>query len=190
MLQALHSIHNALLQSPKLDTQNLLRPAIIKLIQSPFRKATTRTLGRQHTLQIREILPYNLTHLSPTEIPIRNKEPLARRLGQLNSLDMRQRHIPHINPQIHTAGRDFLLILPRDEFLDILITRVQRVQAVQIMYDRAQDERGIDRADREIGLLLLDELPRRLLCECLGSSVTIRGVLERLGLRDRVPVFL
>lgn len=57
-------------------------------------------------------------------------------------------------------------------------------------YNRAKDEGRVHGGNGEVGLLLLEEVPRGLLGECLAGTVSVGRVLNSLLLCDRVPVGL
>ena len=119
-----------------------------------------------------------------------DKEALVGSGFNLNGLDVTQCKVTDVDPQEGASLRDLILGLALVDVSDALVAGVQRVERVQVVDDRTKDKRRVDSRDGEVGLLLLDKVPRGLLGECLASTVSCRRVLESLFMGDGVPVGL
>lgn len=108
----------------------------------------------------------------------------------LNGLDVTECEVANVNPQESASLGDLILGLALVDVSDALVAGVQRLERVQVVDDGTEDKRRVDGRDGEVGLLLLDEVPRGLLGECLAGTVPSRRALKGFFMGDRVPVGL
>ena len=84
--------------------------------------------------------------------------------------------------------RHVFFVLALNDIPDPLVRSVQCTQAVQIMHNRSKHKRWAHRRKGEIRALLLDEIPRRSLGECLAGSIGVSWIFDSLLFRDCVPI--
>ncbi len=101
---------------------------------------------------------------------------------------MRQREIPHIDPEVDARVGDLLLALPLDEVAHALVARVEGGDVVEGVDDGAEDERGTHGREGEGGFLGGEEVPGGFFGEGLGGAVAARWVLEGFLEGGGVPV--
>lgn len=97
-------------------------------------------------------------------------------------------NVADVNPQEDARrGQAVVLELALDHVPDALVRGVERVERVEVVHDRTEDQGRIDGGDLEVGLFRLDEVPRCLFGFGLASSVGDRRVLARFGPWHWVP---
>jgi len=139
-LQALDQIHDALLQTSKLDTKNIHRPAIIELVETCSGIVTSLDILRgQLLLQSGEVFADELTDLLVAEVASRDEEALAGCLGELDGLHVRKSHVADVDPEVGSRLGDLLLALALDQVTDSLVGGVERIERVEVVDDWAQD---------------------------------------------------
>ena len=109
ILQALHQIHNTLLEIPKLDAQHTRRPGVIITIKPALGEiAPLDVWAGQLIVVLREVLPDDLDDLLVAEGAGRGEEPLAGGGGHLDSLDVGEGEITNVDPDEGSRVGDLL----------------------------------------------------------------------------------
>ncbi|EPE07686.1 origin recognition complex subunit 6 [Ophiostoma piceae UAMH 11346] len=193
-LQALDSIDNALLERDPLDSEELLRLLVVVLEVLLGAQATGGASWRQPVGVLREVLLQNLEHLLVVKEAFCRKQPVAAELGLLQtSQDVRLGNVTHVHPDQGDARLgDLGVLLPhaRQRMDNALVARVDARQALQVVRNRAQHGRRVDRGQVKVGLLVLDKVPCGLLGQRLAGAVAGARVLLGVLDRHRVPRLL
>jgi hypothetical protein len=151
------------------------------------------------------MLADNLGDLLIGEVAGGDKEALVGRVGFFDGEDVGKCEVADVDPdagdglvngdeQVEEADLqcacrwDLFFGLALNDIPHPLVACVQCIKAVEVVHDWAENERRAHRCDREVGLLLLKEVPCSLLSEGLRRSVAIRRILDGLLWCDGVPV--
>lgn len=106
------------------------------------------------------------------EISSQDDEPLSTSLFDVQRSEMGECDVSNIYPSIYAGWRQWIVAqFALNERQYSLVGGVQFVQTGKVMSDRSKNQRRIQRDKIEIWLLLLDEIPGRLLSKRLHISV-------------------
>lgn len=191
LLEALDGVHNAVLQGPERDAQLLGDTLVVVLVDAILGVVAARSaVGRKTVPVLWEVLANDLRNLLVAEVAGRDEEALVGRSLLLDGVNVGEREVAHINPQEGAGLWDLILGLALHDVANTLVRGVERVKRVEVVDNRAEDERRAHGREREVWLLLLDEVPGGALGKGLAGAVAVGWVLWCLLFGDRVPVSL
>lgn len=185
-LQRLDKVNYTLLQWSVRQLQYILASAVVNFIDV-FRRIIRKVFGRQHVLEVREVISDNVGNLLGREVPFCDEETLASRLRNLDGIDVRLSKVSHVRPYVWSTGWKLVFRFALDHVSYPLIRCVERVERVQVVDDRPKDKRWAEGRDGEVWLLLLDKLPRNLFRQSFARTVGSRMVFMYFLNGYRVP---
>ena len=93
---------------------------------------------------LREVLSNDVGDLLVAESAGGGEEPLAGGGGCLDSLDVGEGEVAHVNPEVRARVGDLVFGLALEDIARALVGGVQGVEGVEVVHDRPDDEGWVD----------------------------------------------